>query len=72
MQTRMIPLRLVVDTNILVSAAISQTDFNGPANAPRADYLVTGNLRHFSKFWKKAKVITSRELIDIVATHLIR
>ena len=41
------------------------------ADAARADYLVTGNLRHFPKFWKGTKVITSREFIDIVAPHLI-
>lgn len=36
-----------------------------------ADYLVTGNQRHFPKFWKKTKVITSREFISIVAPHLL-
>lgn len=36
-----------------------------------ADYLVTGNQRHFPKFWKKTKVITLRELIEIVAPHLV-
>lgn len=41
------------------------------ADSARADYLVTGNPRHFPKFWKKTKVITSRELIDIVAPHLV-
>jgi len=41
------------------------------ADAARADYLVTGNQKHFPKFWKKTKVITSREFIDIVAPHLI-
>lgn len=41
------------------------------ADAARADYLVTGNTRHFPKFWKKTKVITSREFISIVAPHLI-
>jgi uncharacterized protein len=41
------------------------------ADAARADYLVTGNSRHFPKFWKKTKVITSREFISIVAPHLI-
>lgn len=40
------------------------------ADASRADYLVTGNLRHFPKFWKKTKIINSRELLDIVAPHL--
>lgn len=41
------------------------------ADTARADYLVTGNQKHFPKFWKKTKVITSREFIDIVAPHLI-
>lgn len=41
------------------------------ADAARADYLVTGNQKHFPRFWKKTTVITSREFIDIVAPHLI-
>ena len=41
------------------------------ADAARADYLVTGNQRHFPRFWKKTKIITSRELIDLVAPHLV-
>ena len=41
------------------------------ADAARADYLVTGNQRHFPKFWKKTKVITSRESLNIVAPHLL-
>lgn len=41
------------------------------ADAARADYLVTANQRHFPRFWKNAKVITSREFIDIVAPHLL-
>lgn len=40
------------------------------ADAARADYLVTGNQKHLPKFWKKTKVITSRELIDVVTPHL--
>jgi putative PIN family toxin of toxin-antitoxin system len=40
------------------------------ADAARADYLVTGNQRHFPEFWKKTKVITSREFVSIVAPHL--
>jgi putative PIN family toxin of toxin-antitoxin system len=42
------------------------------ADAARADYLVTGNQRHFPKFWKKTKVVSSRELLDVMAPHLIR
>jgi putative PIN family toxin of toxin-antitoxin system len=41
------------------------------ADAARADYLVTGNLRHFQGFWKKTKVITSREFVGIVTPHLL-
>ncbi len=42
------------------------------ADAARADYLVTGNQRHFPKFWKKTKVINTREFLGIIAPHLIR
>jgi putative PIN family toxin of toxin-antitoxin system len=42
------------------------------AEAARADYLITGNPRHFPKFWRNTKVITSREFISIVAPHFIR
>ena len=41
------------------------------ADAARADYLVTGNLKHFPRFWKKTKIITPREFIGLVAPHLI-
>ncbi|MFZ0417086.1 MAG: putative toxin-antitoxin system toxin component, PIN family [Candidatus Sulfotelmatobacter sp.] len=41
------------------------------ADAARADYLVTGNQRHFPKFWKKTKIITPREFIGLIAPHLI-
>jgi uncharacterized protein len=40
------------------------------ADAARADYLITGNQRHFPAFWKRTKVISSRELVGIVAPHL--
>jgi len=42
------------------------------ADAARADYLVTGNLRHFPRFWKKTKIITAREFISLTAPHLIK
>ena len=41
------------------------------ADAARADYLVTGNTRHFPRFWKKTKVITSREFLSLVTPHLL-
>lgn len=42
------------------------------ADAARADYLITGNQKHFPIFWKKTKVITPREFISLVAPHLIK
>jgi uncharacterized protein len=41
------------------------------ADAARADYLVTGNARHFPRFWKNTKVVTSREFLSLVAPHLV-
>ena len=40
------------------------------ADAARADYLVTGNQKHFPRFWKKTKIITTREFISLTAPHL--
>ena len=42
------------------------------ADAARADYLVTGNQKHFPRFWKKTKIITTREFIGLAAPHLIK
>jgi putative PIN family toxin of toxin-antitoxin system len=39
------------------------------ADAGRVDYLITGNQRHFPRFWKNTKIINSREFIDIVGPH---
>jgi len=53
-----------------VTKDLDDNKFLECADAARADYLVTGNARHFPKFWKKTKVITSREFVDIIAPHL--
>jgi putative PIN family toxin of toxin-antitoxin system len=42
------------------------------ADGAKADYLVTGNQKHFPRFWKKTKVITPREFISLAAPHLIQ
>jgi putative PIN family toxin of toxin-antitoxin system len=54
-----------------VTRDLDDNKFLECADAARADYLVTGNQRHFPKFWKKTKVITSREFIGIVAPHMV-
>jgi uncharacterized protein len=64
--------KLVVPSRRLeVSRDPDDNRFLECADAARADYLVTGNLRHFPRFWKKTKIITPREFIGLVAPHLI-
>jgi putative PIN family toxin of toxin-antitoxin system len=40
------------------------------ADEAGADYLVTGNKRHFPRFWKSTKIVNARELLELVAPHL--
>lgn len=63
----------VVDPVRMVRIANDPEDnkFVECADAARADYLVTGNVRHFPKFWKNTKVVTSREFLDLVTPHLL-
>ena len=42
------------------------------ADAARADYLVTGNQKHFPRFWKKTKVVTPREFVSLATPHLVK
>jgi len=57
--------------HLLVTSDPDDNIFLECADAARADYLVTGNTRHFPRFWKKTKVITSREFVSLVTPHLI-
>ena len=41
------------------------------ADTARADYLLTGSQKHFPAFWKKTKVISSREFITLISPHLL-
>ncbi len=40
------------------------------ADAARADYLVTGNQKHFPNFWKQTKIVSPREFVSLTAPHL--
>jgi putative PIN family toxin of toxin-antitoxin system len=56
---------------LAVTADPDDNKFLECADAARADYLITGNTRHYPAYWKTTKIITSRELINIVAPHLL-
>jgi predicted nucleic acid-binding protein len=53
------------------AATRTTTFFLECADTAGADYLITGNSRHFPKFWKKTKIITAREFVSLTAPHLI-
>ena len=36
------------------------------AQAARAEYLVTGNLKHFPATWEGTRIATPRHLLDVV------
>ena len=57
-----------VKPNIRVEKCTDPDDdvFLECAQTAEADYLVTGNQRHFPDRWKKTKVIGARELIDLL------
>lgn len=63
--------RVTPSKRLQVTRDAGDNKFLECADAARADYLVTGNQKHFPRFWKKTTVITSREFISIVTPHLI-
>ncbi len=64
----------VVNPNYLLEVCNDPDDnrFLETADRAGADYLITGNQRHFPAFWKKTKIITSREFVALAAPHLLR
>jgi uncharacterized protein len=50
-----------------VSAHESDNRFLECAEAAEADYLVTGNARHFPQSHKATKIVTGRRFLDILA-----
>jgi uncharacterized protein len=58
--------RAAILVNPTVSADDSDNRFLECAEAADADYLVTGNKRHFPAQWKKCMVIGARELVELL------
>jgi len=51
-------------SNITVSSDESDNRFLECAETAQAEYLVTGNVRHFPKQWKQTMVVNTRQLIE--------
>jgi putative PIN family toxin of toxin-antitoxin system len=59
---------LVEPTNTLaISSHESDNRLLECAGAARADYLMTGNARHFPLFYKTTKILSGRQFLDIMA-----
>lgn len=72
-------LNLIEDRGRLVSPSRTVRAASDPADdiflecadEARADYLITGNVRHSPKFWKATKIVTAWEFIQLIGPHLI-
>ena len=42
------------------------------AEVASADYLVTGNKRHFPKRWKVTAVVNARELLGLIGANFLK
>lgn len=64
--------RVVVPSRSIQAALDPDDDlFLECAEAARADYLITGNTRHFPPYWKQSKIISARDFISLAAPHLL-
>ena len=57
---------LEASANVAVTSDPEDNKFLECAEEAGADYLITGNLRHFPKRWKKTRIVSSRQLIEVV------
>lgn len=57
-----------VRPSLVVTASPDSSDnrFLECAEAASAEYLVTGNKRHFPETWKNTKIVNARELLGLV------
>ena len=63
--------KMVMPTRALsVSPDEADNKFLECAEEAQADYLVTGNKRHFPKRWKTAQVVNTRELLELIGLKL--
>ena len=76
---KLAPAEVIEEKSILISpsrkTAASSDDadnrFLECAEEAHADYLVTGNTKDFPPVWKRTKVVTSGELLDLILSIFI-
>ena len=65
---------IVVKPTQILSISPDETDnrFLECSEEAQADYLVTGNKRHFPKQWQTAEIVNARELLERITPQLQR
>lgn len=65
---------VLIRPTVTVSASPDEADnrFLECADVARADFLVTGNKKHFPKRWKTTEVVNSRELLGRVGASFLK
>jgi putative PIN family toxin of toxin-antitoxin system len=58
---------VVPSTHLAESPDESDNRFYECADAADADYIVTGNAKHFTKTYKSTQTVTPRQLLDLLA-----
>jgi putative PIN family toxin of toxin-antitoxin system len=51
---------------LAISSHESDNRFYECADAAQADYIITGNLKHFPKSYKRTRIINARQLLNIL------
>jgi len=64
---RRISISVQPTRSLAISPHAADNRFYECAESASAHYLVTGNLKHFPKDHKNTKIITSRELLQLLA-----
>jgi predicted nucleic acid-binding protein len=65
----MLPLVLKPDIRLSVCPDLDDNHVLECAHAAEADFLVTGNAKHFPKSYQTTKVITPRQLLELLSSE---
>jgi putative PIN family toxin of toxin-antitoxin system len=59
---------IAVDPDTVATGSPDEDDnrFLECAEAAKAEYLVTGNTRHFPREWKETRVVTARQFLEVL------
>lgn len=58
------------ESNITQCPDPDDNKFLACAFEAKADYLITGNLKHFPHFWYSTKIVNARKFLSIISPHL--